>query len=600
MKKQILILTTALISMSGFSQIQQNDTTICAGETVELNVAPTGIFQSCTGQSAVNYSTWTEIAPTDSYTNIIKEGSQYYLRSQNNVYQSSSLNGPWNSMNFNTQVGNTCASRMLGFDWTNKLFVATCHNDLYAYDNGIWVAKGLSGFGCGGNFIQKLANNRIIAMKAGFLRDLYISDNNGNNWTNVTNVDNDYWDMIVTSNGTIFSCGGSNTPSMTGLIKSTNNGSSFTQINDQLGISYCSGFAKDCDLNIYAVGDDKIFKSSDNGVTWINICTIPSYSTQNPGFSELVIGSNGDFYLWAYSSASINGLFKSSNLGQTWSQITDVPIIMSNVTDLKEIDGHIIISSTQGVFAKSLTTNYNYLWSTGETTQSILVEPTISTTYTLQTTYNNSVSNDSIVVNLSSPPSAGPDQTICKGDTAVLSGSGAVSYVWNNDIIDGEEFVPESTAEYIVTGTDASGCIGIDSVNIYVNNTSASTLTETALDSYTLNGQTYTESGAYTQVIPNAAGCDSTITLNLSLDFTGLQEIENSFTISPNPATDELTITTNTLLNESYILFDPQGRKVLSGTLTGTATELDLSKLASGNYLLQIGEKQMPVRIVKN
>ena len=39
----------------------------------------------------------------------------------------------------------------------------------------------------------------------------------------------------------------------------------------------------------------------------------------------------------------------------------------------------------------------------------------------------------------------------------------------------------------------------------------------TACNSYTLNGQTYTSSGTYTQSLTNANGCDSTITLHLSL-----------------------------------------------------------------------------------
>ncbi len=528
MKKQLLTLLTSFLSLTPFAQIQQNDTTICLGDSVTFNVSPTAVFQSCTGQSPVSYSSWNEIAPTGQYWGILKEGGVYYLRSNNDVFQSNTLTGPWISMNFASQVGNTCASRMLGFDWTNKLFVATCHDALYAYSNGIWTSMGLSGGGCGGNFIHKLANNRIIVMKGGGCRDLYISDNNGNSWTNVTNVDNDYWDMIVTPNGTILSCGGSNTPSMTGLIKSTNNGTSFTQINNQLGISYCSGFAKDCNNNIYAVCDNKIFKTTDNGNTWTIVCTIPSFYTINPGISELVIASNGDIYLWAYSSASIIGFFKSSNLGQTWSQITDVPINMINVTDLKEIDGNIIISSTQGVYAKTLSTNYSYLWSTSETTPSIVVQPNANTTYTLQTTYNGSVSNDTIFVNLAVAPSAGPDQTICKGDTAVLSGTGGVSYIWNNNVVDGQAFVPNNTAEYVVTGTNAYGCIGTDSVVVAVNDPTFSTQTQTALDSYTwpVNGQTYTQSGLYYDTLTNAAGCDSVITLDLTLSFTGIDQIQ--------------------------------------------------------------------------
>jgi hypothetical protein len=44
-----------------------------------------------------------------------------------------------------------------------------------------------------------------------------------------------------------------------------------------------------------------------------------------------------------------------------------------------------------------------------------------------------------------------------------------------------------------------------------------STLTETACGSYTLNSQTYTSSNTYQQVLQNVAGCDSTITLNLTI-----------------------------------------------------------------------------------
>jgi len=54
-----------------------------------------------------------------------------------------------------------------------------------------------------------------------------------------------------------------------------------------------------------------------------------------------------------------------------------------------------------------------------------------------------------------------------------------------------------------------------------------STLYQTALDSFTwpLNGQTYTQSGTYTQTLTAANGCDSTITLILTLNFTGLNEL---------------------------------------------------------------------------
>ena len=40
----------------------------------------------------------------------------------------------------------------------------------------------------------------------------------------------------------------------------------------------------------------------------------------------------------------------------------------------------------------------------------------------------------------------------------------------------------------------------------------------TACDSYTWNGSTYTASGVYTFATTNAAGCDSTAILNLTIN----------------------------------------------------------------------------------
>jgi hypothetical protein len=137
------------------------------------------------------------------------------------------------------------------------------------------------------------------------------------------------------------------------------------------------------------------------------------------------------------------------------------------------------------------------------------------------------------------PINAGQDQTICKGDSAVLLATGANSYQWNNNVINGQIFLPIATSEYIVTGTDINGCIGTDSVNVIVNNTSSSSQTQTALDSYTwaVNEQTYTQSGTYSDTLVNAEGCDSIVTLNLTLNYTGINEL------TPNHAKKLVKIT---------------------------------------------------------
>ncbi|MEP7255482.1 MAG: gliding motility-associated C-terminal domain-containing protein [Ferruginibacter sp.] len=49
-------------------------------------------------------------------------------------------------------------------------------------------------------------------------------------------------------------------------------------------------------------------------------------------------------------------------------------------------------------------------------------------------------------------------------------------------------------------------------------NVTTSTITDTACNTYTLNGQTYISSGVYAQTLINATGCDSVIILNLTIN----------------------------------------------------------------------------------
>jgi hypothetical protein len=120
------------------------------------------------------------------------------------------------------------------------------------------------------------------------------------------------------------------------------------------------------------------------------------------------------------------------------------------------------------------------------------------------------------------------------------------------------------------------------------------------VDSYTLNGQTYTQSGTYTQVIPNAAGCDSTITLNLTLSFTGIPEIgETNIMVYPNPTNDVLNIILPTESAVNYVLLDSRGRKVREGTLLGSENQISLRACAPGAYFLKIGLDEVPIRVIK-
>ena len=63
----------------------------------------------------------------------------------------------------------------------------------------------------------------------------------------------------------------------------------------------------------------------------------------------------------------------------------------------------------------------------------------------------------------------GLDTTICSNNPSELlslTASGANTYTWNNNVINGVPFPVSASGTYIVNGVDANGCIDIDSVSV--------------------------------------------------------------------------------------------------------------------------------------
>lgn len=144
-----------------------------------------------------------------------------------------------------------------------------------------------------------------------------------------------------------------------------------------------------------------------------------------------------------------------------------------------------------------------------------------------------------------------------------------------------------------------SYCNDSSIVQIIINEPTIATLIETALDSYTLNGQTYTQSGTYSQIIPNAAGCDSTITLNLTLNFTGTDEKKDfAISIYPNPSHDELFIKTDIELFSTYQFVDISGKTLLNGKIESTLVKVDVRELTSGIYFVHIAGKNSAFKLI--
>ena len=207
----------------------------------------------------------------------------------------------------------------------------------------------------------------------------------------------------------------------------------------------------------------------------------------------------------------------------------------------------------------------------------------------------------SVIVNSLPQINAGPDQSICFGEEVILYGTGGIFMFWSNNIADSIPFVPQISGSYVLTGASNEGCIGTDTVYVSVNDASSNTITASALDSYSLNGQTYTSSGTYTQILTNAAGCDSLLTLNLTLDFTGLSDFNNKdFSVYPNPANESVFIEFEPAnIGSLLVIYDALGRILLEKTLHQEKTSIDLQELNSGTYTIRIGSKSKRLEVLR-
>ena len=209
------------------------------------------------------------------------------------------------------------------------------------------------------------------------------------------------------------------------------------------------------------------------------------------------------------------------------------PVILSNDEDNKICEGQLIT-----LFSSSPSMN---VWSTGETSSTISVNSSVLITLKLINDAGCQSNTTSIEITVNQLPvvDAGADTTICREALAILKGSGAVYYLWDNGIIDGEPFnpIPNTTITYTLTGTDSNGCQATDQVSI--------TEINCTFENYL-------------------------------------------FTVYPNPTDASVIIYSNDKIGDSFELFDNVGKLLFSDKIYGSTLVIDLSQFQNGVYNLRL------------
>ncbi len=154
-------------------------------------------------------------------------------------------------------------------------------------------------------------------------------------------------------------------------------------------------------------------------------------------------------------------------------QNTDQVVVTVNPVPTAQLQNATICAGSNVTLTPTLSTpNGTLLWSTNETSTSITVSPTQTTSYTLVHTLNgcsSSTATATVTVNALPVVNAGTDQSVCAGGSVTLTATGAATYVWTGGITNGTAFTPASTTTYTVTGTDANTCQNTDQVTVTVN-----------------------------------------------------------------------------------------------------------------------------------
>ncbi|HQQ93735.1 MAG TPA: T9SS type A sorting domain-containing protein [Bacteroidia bacterium] len=275
-----------------------------------------------------------------------------------------------------------------------------------------------------------------------------------------------------------------------------------------------------------------------------------------PGQSTTIQASGANSYTWntgANTSSIVVTLTTSSNFtvigASPGSSCTSIQTLICLVDPGITVSGNLNICQN---YSTTLTAYgaFTYTWSNGSNSYQCIVQPSVTTTYTVSGTSQNCINQTVATVTVNPGPLlqiSGPT-LVCEGEEFVLSASGANTYTWNS----GSNSFSISTYQW-------------------------------ASNLYSLSANSASNScTAHTIIIVNTSPC-----LFNHIDSSD----ERDFQLFPNPNKGSFVLSTPVICE--LIIFDGLGRIVYSKELQAGINSVETNAVSKGVYTIQIRSNGM-------
>ena len=173
---------------------------------------------------------------------------------------------------------------------------------------------------------------------------------------------------------------------------------------------------------------------------------------------------------------------------------------------------------------------------------------------------------------------------LCTAFETVLVYDACESFVWQGDTF-------TSTGDYRFVLSSSEGCDSIVTLHLTIHYPSDTAVYVEAIGHYEWNGVQYDTSGVYTMTLQDMFGCDSTVTMYLTVGVQDFGNDNGAVTIFPNPTADHVFVQVSSEWagkRKDILLFDSYGRLVLQSEMDGDRVMLDVKDFASGIYLMKM------------